>query len=135
MRVLNSGTRFFYEVIMEKVGRDLDLGWIRSTNGNGSYIWKCYDPKTKELLGIYRDEETESEKTKIDNLKKRAHQYVGVHFHNSSYRRGSAKIWESRLTEGRKRYYLGIHDTPEKAAIAYNQKVIEIGANKPLNEI
>ncbi|HIJ11757.1 TPA: hypothetical protein HA278_06880, partial [Candidatus Woesearchaeota archaeon] len=105
------------------------------TNGNGSYIWNCYDPKTKELLKVYEDGETESEKTKINNLKKKAHKYMGVHFHNSSYKRGSQKIWECRLTVGKKRHYVGIYDTPEEAARAYNQKAIELGTIKRLNEI
>ena len=47
---------------MRKTVRDLNLGWIRDIDVNGNYIWKCYDPETKELIKVYRDEQLVSEK-------------------------------------------------------------------------
>jgi len=122
---------------MEKIARDLDLKWIRHTNGNGSYTWNCSHPKTKELLGVYKEEELEAdtEENEIKRMKKEALKYTGVYLHKNSYVKGQERIWECRLQADGKRYYVGMFATIEEAALAYNQKITELGTNKPLNLI
>ena len=120
---------------MRKTVRDLNLGWIRGIDVNGNYIWKCYDPETKELIKVYRDEQLVSEKEEFKYLKEYANGVSGVYLHKSSYEKGRDKIWECRLTYEKKKYYVGMYASLEDAATAYNQKVTELGLNKPLNDI
>lgn len=118
---------------MGRMTRDLDLKWIRHSNGNGSYTWNCSDPKTKELLGVYKDEELESDK--IKRMRTEALKYTGVYLHRNAYEKGQERFWECRLQIDGERYYVGMFSTTEEAALAYNQKITELEANKPLNVI
>ena len=53
--------------------------------------------------------------------------YMGVSFQKVS---GSSKVyskWKASITACKKFYWLGYYDTEEEAALAYNQKALELG--------
>lgn len=69
---------------------------------------------------------TINSKPRSDNTSK----YKGVTWHKNVGK------WHCSVFKGGKRYYVGIFDTPEEAAIAYNTKAIELfGEFAYLNDI
>jgi hypothetical protein len=66
----------------------------------------------------------------MDNPKKLkgASKYVGVSPHHGR--------WTANTYRGDKKIYIGIYDTEEEAALAYNAKVVELfGSKARLNKI
>ena len=121
---------------MEKTVRDLDLGWVRHTDGNGGYVWNCYHPETKELLGVYKDEELIDEATLIEyeiiEKKRIAKKYQGVSFSSAPFLKGREAHWESRLHHDKKRHYIGLFESPEEAHEAYKNKAVELGLQEKI---
>lgn len=101
-----SHTRFLHQIIMGRVlGRELTRGErVDHINRN------ALDSRRENLRLA-----TQAKNTFNRSLNRNNHSgYKGVNFHEQ------AQGWAATINAGKKRYGLGMFDTPEQAAIAYN---------------
>jgi group I intron endonuclease len=98
-----------------------------------------YNIKAKEIIGdSARLNEVDCNiipnKRVLKNKNKRKNgifssNYVGVYYDNAKHG------WISRISKGEKKYSLGIYDTENGAAVAYNKKAIELYGEKAIVNI
>lgn len=70
--------------------------------------------------------------TRPKSVKQKTSKYKGVYYRSSQ----PLKPWRTEIRKGVDRYFLGSFETEEEAALAYNQKAIELfGEHAYLNEV
>lgn len=75
--------------------------------------------KIENLRECDKKENVVNSKVRIDNK----YGYKGVTFHKASGKFAAQTMWN------KKRLHLGLYQTPEEAALAYNKKMLELSPN------
>ena len=143
---------------MKKV-KALSLLWIKTINNS----WHCYSHinEARVLEGTFLDIEI-GEKYKPDDATpetqmeavRRLHsndqvietkgnkngsypeaKYAGINLMKSAIEKGRPNIWEARFGHEGERFYVGVFDCQDKAAMACNEYIIKNNLNKELYQI